>query len=141
MELFEITGFQVNRTNVKMNNYFTKQLKQFEITPEQWGILSVLDSDKATTQKDLAETIDRDQTTIVRMIHSLEKKEIVKRVVNDTDKRSHNLYLTAKGVRLKSKVLPVVLEAHNHVTRYLSMSEISELKVILEKLYASVKDE
>ena len=124
-----------------MNNYFMKQLKPFEITPDQWGILGVLDGDKATTQKELAEAIDRDQTTVVRMIHSLEKKGMVKRYVHDTDKRSHNLYLTDKGTALKAKVLPVVIAAHRHATRYLSAAEITTLKTMLEKLYASVNEE
>lgn len=141
MELNQLTGFLIHRTDVKMNNYFTKQLKQYEVTPEQWGILCVLDEEKATTQKELAEAIDRDQTTVVRMIHSLEKKGIVKRIVNDTDRRSHNLYLSAKGMSLKSKLLPVVTEANKHVTRFLSETEIQDLKIILDKLYASVKDE
>lgn len=66
-----------------LTNFFTKQLKPYEITPEQWGIISVLDGDRATTQKELAEAIDRDQTTVVRMIHSLEKKEIVERKLNE----------------------------------------------------------
>ncbi|MBB3110138.1 DNA-binding MarR family transcriptional regulator [Paenibacillus phyllosphaerae] len=141
MELNNITGFLIHRTDVKMTNYFTKQLKPYEMTPEQWSILSVLDGDRATTQKELAEAIDRDQSTVVRMIHSLEKKGIVKRIVNDTDKRSHNLYLSPKGIALKSELLPVVAEAHNHVTRYLSENEVRQLKVILEKLYASVKED
>ncbi|REE94650.1 MarR family transcriptional regulator [Paenibacillus taihuensis] len=141
MELYDFTGFQIHLTDVKMNNYFTKQLKPFEITPDQWGILSVLDGDKATTQKELAEAIDRDQTTVVRMIHSLEKKGIVQRFVHDTDKRSHNLFLTDKGIELKSKVLPVVIAAHHYATRYLSNEEIHNLKAILEKLYAAVNDE
>lgn len=75
------------------------------------------------------------------MIHSLEKKGIVKRVVNNTDKRSHNLYLSNKGITLKTELLPVVNEAHNYVTRFLSEQEIQNLKIILDKLYASVKEE
>ncbi|QRG66205.1 MarR family winged helix-turn-helix transcriptional regulator [Brevibacillus choshinensis] len=141
MELYNITGFLIHRTDVKMTNYFTKQLKPFEMTPEQWSIISVLDGERATTQKELAEAIDRDQSTVVRMIHSLEKKGFVKRIVNDADKRSHNLFLSDKGITLKSKLLPIVIEAHNHVTRYLSEGEIEQLKAILEKLYASVRDD
>lgn len=141
MELYNITGFQIHRTDVKMTNFFTKQLKPFEVTPEQWSILSVLDGERATTQKELAEAIDRDQTTVVRMIHLLEKKEIVKRIVSDTDRRSHNLFLSDKGKTLKMEILPVVIEAHKHVTRYLSTDEIQELKVLLDKLYASVKND
>ncbi|MCM3750279.1 MarR family transcriptional regulator [Paenibacillus pasadenensis] len=141
MELHHLTGFLINRTDVKLTNFFTKQLKPYEITPEQWGIISVLDGARATTQKELAEAIDRDQTTVVRMIHSLEKKEIVDRKLNEMDKRSHNLYLSEKGVLLKAKIEPIVIGAHNHVTRFLNEDEKQELTVILNKLYDSVRDE
>ena len=89
MELQNLIGYLVHRTDVKMTNYFTKQLKPYDITPEQWSIISVLNDQNGLTQKELAEAIDRDQTTVVRMIHSMEKKEFVKKVFNDKDKRSH----------------------------------------------------
>ncbi|MBA2941088.1 MarR family transcriptional regulator [Paenibacillus sp. CGMCC 1.16610] len=141
MELNHLTGFLVHRTDLKMTNFFTKILKQHEVTPEQWGILLVLDTERATSQKELAEAIDRDQTTVVRMIYSLEKKEIVRRIQSDVDKRSHNLFLSEKGMSLKTKLMPIVKAAHDHVTKYLSNDEIIQLHVILSKLYSTVKDE
>lgn len=56
------------------------------------GIISVLCSQRSTTQKELAEAIDKDQTTVVRMIQSMERKGIVKKALNDQDRRSHNLF-------------------------------------------------
>ncbi|MDC0764816.1 MarR family transcriptional regulator [Brevibacillus sp. AG] len=141
MELFNLTGFLLHRTDMKMTNYFKKRLKQFEITPEQWGILSVMDGERAITQKELSDAIDRDQTTVVRMIYSLEKKGIVIRTLNDEDRRSHNLLLSGKGMELKSMLIPVVTEAHNHVTQKLTDVEIAELHALLDKLYQVVKDE
>ncbi|NQX57958.1 MarR family winged helix-turn-helix transcriptional regulator [Paenibacillus qinlingensis] len=141
MEINNLTGFLVHRTDLKMTNFFTKRLKQYEVTPEQWGIILVLDTERATSQKELAEAIDRDQTTVVRMIYSLEKKAIVRRIQNDSDKRSHNLFLSDKGMSLKTKLLPIVTEAHDHITQYLSSDEIEHLHELLSKLYESVKDE
>ncbi|KMZ42068.1 MULTISPECIES: MarR family transcriptional regulator [Bacillales] len=141
MELFNLTGFLLHRTDMKMTNYFKKRLKQLEITPEQWGILSVMDGERAITQKELSDAIDRDQTTVVRMIYSLEKKGIVIRTLNDADRRSHNLLLSDKGMELKSKLLPVVTDAHNYVTQNLTDVEIAELHALLDKLYQVVKDE
>ncbi len=89
MNLHDLIGYLVHRTDVKMTNYFTKKLKPFGVTPEQWGIISVLCSQRATTQKELAEAIDKDQTTVVRMIQSMERKGIVKKDLNEQDRRSH----------------------------------------------------
>lgn len=101
MNLHQLTGFLVHRTDVKMTNYFMRTLRPYDITPDQWGIISILDTERAVNQKQLAEAIDRDQTTVVRMIHSLERKEMIKKVANLEDKRSHHLYLSTKGADIK----------------------------------------
>nr|WP_154984072.1 MarR family transcriptional regulator [Paenibacillus xylanexedens] len=141
MDLYSVTGFLIHRTDLKLTNYFIKQLKPYEVTPEQWSIISFMDLDKATTQKELAEAIDRDQTTVVRMIHSLERKGMVRRIVNDQDKRSHHLYLSPKGEEVKEKLLLTVQDAHNYVTRGIEPEELEQLKAILEKLYMNVRED
>lgn len=140
MDLYNVTGFLIHRTDVKLTNYFTKQLKPYEVTPEQWSIICYMDTDKSTTQKELAEAIDRDQTTVVRMIHSLERKGMVRRIINDQDKRSHNLYLSPKGDEIKQSLLLTVKDAHDYVTRGIEPEELNHLKSILEKLYTNVQD-
>ena len=141
MDLYNVTGFLIHRTDVKLTNYFTKQLKPYHVTPEQWSIICYLDSDKPLTQKELAEAIDRDQTTVVRMIHSLERKGMVSRVLNDQDKRSHKLYLSQKGADIKQQLLVTVQEAHNYVTRGLDHEDVAQLKILLQKLYTNVEED
>ncbi|AZN41756.1 MarR family winged helix-turn-helix transcriptional regulator [Paenibacillus albus] len=141
MNLFDLTGFLIHQTDMKLTNFFVKKLKPYEVTPEQWGIISVLDSERAMTQKEVAEAIDRDQTTVVRMISSLEKKGMVKRLQNDHDKRSHDLFLSTKGMHLKTSLLPVVKEAHDVLTRNMTQDELAVLHETLHKLYINVKEE
>jgi DNA-binding MarR family transcriptional regulator len=135
MDLQNLIGYLVHRTDVKMTNYFTKRLKPYDVTPEQWSIISILCSQRGTTQKELAEAMDKDQTTLVRMIQSMERKGIVKRTINDEDRRSYDLFLTEKGDAIKKTVLPVVKDAHQVVTSHLSKEEIKQLKSLLNKLY------
>ncbi len=141
MNIYNLTGFLVHRTDVKMTNYFIKKLRPYEITPDQWGIISVLDTERAVNQKQLAEAIDRDQTTVVRMIHSLERKNMIKKVANLEDKRSHHLYLSARGAHIKKELLHIVQEAHDYVTRGFTVEEVEQLQSFLNRLYHNVKDE
>ncbi|WP_445479762.1 MarR family winged helix-turn-helix transcriptional regulator [Lysinibacillus irui] len=135
MDLHDLLGYLIHRTDVKMTNYFTKVLKPYGITPEQWSIISVLSSQRGTTQKELAEAIDKNQTTVVRMIHSMERKGIVKKIFNEQDRRSHYLFLTEKGEEIKKTILSVVKDAHHVVSSNLSKGEIQQLKSLLNKLY------
>lgn len=135
MNLQNLTGYLIHRTDVKLTNYFIKQLKPYGVTPEQWTIISILDSQRGTTQKDLAQKADKDHSTIVRMIHSMEKKGFIKKDFNEHDKRSHYLFLTEKGEEIKKNILPVVENAHNFVTSNLTTEEVQQLKILLNKLY------
>lgn len=141
MNLHQLTGFLVHRTDVKMTNYFMRTLRPYDITPDQWGIICILDTERAVNQKQLAEAIDRDQTTVVRMIHSLERKEMIEKVANLEDKRSHHLYLSTKGADIKKKLLTTVQEAHDYVTRGFTIEEIEQLQSFLNRLYINVMDE
>lgn len=137
MDLHNLIGYLVHRTDVKMTNYFTKRLKPYGVTPEQWSIISILCSQRGTTQKELAEAVDKDQTTVVRMIQSMERKGILMKTLNDRDRRSHYLFLTEKGDEIKKTVLPVVKDAHRAVTSNLSKEEIEQLESLLNKLYGT----
>lgn len=135
MDLHNLIGYLIHRTDVKMTNYFTKRLKSYDVTPEQWSIISILCNQSGTTQKELAEAIDKNQTTVVRMVQSMVRKGLVKKTVNVQDRRSHYLILTEKGNEIKKTVLPVVKDAHQSVTSDLSKEEIQQLKSLLNKLY------
>lgn len=135
MHLHNLIGFLIHRTDLRLNKYFSNRLKEFNVTPEQWGIISLLSQDRGLTQKEIASVIEKDQTTVVRMIYSLEKKGFIYKQVNHNDKRSHNLLLTEEGKVLKEQLIPLVARANEEVTSRLTCEELEELKQLLNKVY------
>jgi len=135
MDLHDLTGYLIHRTDVRLMNYFKKKLKPYGMTPVRWSIISVLDTQKGITQKELAEVIDKKQTTIVEMIYAMEEKGLIKRIFSEQDRRSHYLFLTEKGEEIKKTLSPLVKDAHLFVTRQLSDEEIDQLKTLLNKVY------
>lgn len=135
MNLLDITGYLVHKTDMKLTNFFIKQLKPYGVTPEQWGIIYMLEKDKKTNQKELSKAIDRDQTTVVRMVNSLQSKGIIKKLVNESDRRSHFITLTAQGEELKLKLIPIVYQAHENVTHGLTEEQLDTLHQLLSCLY------
>ncbi|MGE7718125.1 MarR family winged helix-turn-helix transcriptional regulator [Priestia megaterium] len=135
MNLHDLTGYLIHRTDVRLMNYFKKKLKPYGMTPVRWSIISVLDTQKGITQKELAEAIDKKQTTIVEMIYAMEEKGLIKRIYSERDRRSHELFLTEKGEEIKKSLSPLVKDAHLFITRQLSDEEIDQLKTLLNKVY------
>ncbi|MEE3894479.1 MarR family winged helix-turn-helix transcriptional regulator [Priestia megaterium] len=134
MELHDLTSHLIHRTDVKLMNYFKKKLKPYGMTPVRWSIMNVLNPQTGLTQTELAEAIDKKQTTIVEMIYAMEEKGLIKRTFSDLDRRSHYLFLTEKGEELKKTLAPLVKDAHLFVTRQLSDEEIDQLKILLNKV-------
>ncbi|MCF8886941.1 MULTISPECIES: MarR family winged helix-turn-helix transcriptional regulator [Priestia] len=135
MDLHDLTGYLIHRTDVKVMNYLKKKLKPYGMTPVRWSIINVLDTQKGMTQKELAEAIDKKQTTIVEMMYAMEEKGLIKRTFSERDRRLHYLFLTEKGEELKKTLAPLVKDAHLFVVRQLSNEEIDQLKILLNKVY------
>ncbi|MGE7717530.1 MarR family winged helix-turn-helix transcriptional regulator [Priestia aryabhattai] len=139
MDLHDLTVHLIHRTDVRAMNYFKKKLKPYGMTPVRWSIISVLDSQKGITQTELAEAIDKKQTTIVEMIYAMEEKGLIKRMYSERDRRLHYLFLTEKGEELKRTLSPLVKDAHLFVTRQLSNEENTQLKTLLNKVYNGIQ--
>ncbi|MEC1071360.1 MarR family winged helix-turn-helix transcriptional regulator [Priestia megaterium] len=139
MDLHDLTSHLIHRTDVRAMNYFKKKLKPYGMTPVRWSIISVLDSQKGITQTELAEAIDKKQTTIVEMIYAMEEKGLLKRIYSKRDRRLHYLFLTEKGEELKKILSPLVEDAHLFITRQLSNEENTQLKTLLNKVYNGIQ--
>jgi len=74
---------------------------QLKITREQFKLLHAISQKKEEViQKDMADIIGKDKSTILRLIDSLETKELVRRVADTKDRRRNYLMVTEKGEEL-----------------------------------------
>ena len=55
MKLNEYIGVIVKRTDLKLNNYYQKVVKPYNITIDQWMVLVVLWEEEGLSQNELAE--------------------------------------------------------------------------------------
>lgn len=141
VKLDEYIGVIVKRTDLKLNNYYQKVVKPFNITIDQWMILVVLWEDgEGLTQNELAERTFKDKTNIARMLFTLEEKGFIHRTTDRKDRRSLHVYLTDKGRKLKDEVLPPSIDAYRNTVRGLSPEEVKEFRRLLNKIFENVKD-
>ncbi len=87
---------------------------QLKITREQFKLLYAISQNKEeVTQKDMADMIGKDKSTILRLIDSLETKELVRRVEDTKDRRKNYLMVTKKGeeiIKRYEQILKVMIE-------------------------------
>jgi MarR family 2-MHQ and catechol resistance regulon transcriptional repressor len=85
--------------------------------------------------------MDTDTTTIMVICDSLEKKGLLKRMKDPSDRRVNRLVLTEKGKDVISKAYPLMMKRYEFFVETISEEELDTITPILEKLYLSIKSQ
>jgi len=87
---------------------------KLKITTEQFKLLHAIDQKKdEVIQKDMADMMGKNKSTILRLIDSLETKGLVKRVADTKDRRKNYLMVTKKGKEIIKQyecILKLIIE-------------------------------
>lgn len=83
----------------RFSQVLSAEFKQHNIgiTAEQFSVLVVLWYKDGISQKEIAEQLSRDKTTITRVLMNMKKHKLIRQVTDAADNRSNLVYLTAKG--------------------------------------------
>jgi DNA-binding MarR family transcriptional regulator len=103
-------GYQVRMTHRALQRYLQVKIKPYGVTLGTWYFLRALWHEDGLTQRELSRRIGTREPTTMTAILAMEANGLVKRVRNDADRRKQNVFLTTKGRRLKSKLLPLARE-------------------------------
>lgn len=132
----DFIGRWIGMSAHRMAQYITRTMhaNNFSITHEQLVILKIISCHEGISQKELAEKLDRDKTSIVRSINVLEKDHKVVRVNNKDDKRVNSLYLTKDGKYLLDELQPIFENIKNEIQEGFTDDEINTMVSFLKKL-------
>ena len=111
---------------------------QFGLKIPEWRIMAVLGDAGALTQRQLVAATLMDKVAVNRACKMLEARELIARIPNVSDGRSHHLELTAQGRVMYGQIMPLAVEMYEKVFACLSERETDKLRSILAKLLASV---
>ena len=109
---------------------------KLKITREQFKLLNAISEKKEEViQKDMADLIGKDKSTILRLIDSLETKELVRRVADTKDRRKNYLMVTKKGEELIKQYENIFSAIFEELQQGLNESELN----IFYKVAAHIK--
>ena len=111
--------------------------KQLGLTPAQWKIILVLNIVDGPTQKEIAEKINVDGSTLVPVIDKMVKNGLVKRVADSKDRRNNRIFLTKKAESTVDSIIVIILQLRKMIYRGISESDINTTKVVLKSLIAN----
>lgn len=138
----QILGYHLRRTQVAIFRHFSQTVAAAEdITPGLFGMLQVIAANPGLGQSRLAEAMEVDRSTVVKVIDQLEKRGLIIREPSPSDKRSYCLRLTGKGRMALRRMETLVLRHEDEFTKVLSADERQLLIDLLMRLYNRAKAE
>lgn len=136
---FREIGSYIDRTYKVVRQDLINRFKKqgLDITPEQWVILSKLYRAKGLYQTDLANQSFRDKPTVSRIIDLLVKKEYVKRIPDEVDRRKFLITITPLGKEVVEKAQAAVDASRKLGWTDLTENEYETLISTLDKIFSN----
>ncbi|MCP3666728.1 MAG: MarR family transcriptional regulator [Gammaproteobacteria bacterium] len=127
-------GFNLFITNVALRAGMAREMRPFDITPEQFAILSLLQERGGLQQREIAELLLKDRPSITRILERMQNKRLIRRETDPKDRRAVRVHLTATGKKLFPKVEKIALDFRKQAYQGLSETKLNQLKQTLHHI-------
>lgn len=133
-------GYVISAVARKFSQLFNVRFKAFDITSEQWSILSKLVEHNGISQSELSSITEKDPNNITRLIDQLERKGWVKRADHPLDRRSYILHVTENGEQLACQLKPLDQKLAMELLSSLTIDEVENFQNTLHKINQILSD-
>ena len=136
MMLIKEIAVYVNILNSRIKKYFIDKLQEnkINITPEQFLVLDILWEKQSLSQQNIADIIQKDKNSVTKIIDSLEKKQLAKRVMDKKDRRINIIELTDEAYALEEKVTKVAIDFMNDAIRDIDNKDLDSFVNIMKQI-------
>ncbi len=143
MMLIKEIAVYVNILNSRIKKCFFDKLQEngINITPEQFLVLDILWKEQSLSQQNIADIIQKDKNSVTKIIDSLEKKNLVRRVVDKNDRRINKIELTNDGSALEKVTTEVAINFMNDAIKDIDKQELDVFVNVMRKLKNNLEGE
>lgn len=110
--LYTRPGFLIRRLHQIHCALFLEETKDFNVTPVQYSMLSMLEEHGEMDQLTLALRVGLERTSVAEVIPRLEERGFLERRINGDDKRMKLVKISRKGKNLLKKMYLPAERAH-----------------------------
>ena len=132
----EFIGQLIATTYKFLSRNHNAMTRRFDLTPPQLCLLRKLyEEEDGLSSSELVRRLLSDSSTIMAVVDRLEKKGLIRREVDQRDRRVNHIFLTDRA----KKILPEAIDRDDELNRFIhknfSPQEIETLKAGLTKIY------
>jgi MarR family transcriptional regulator, transcriptional regulator for hemolysin len=119
--------FQLVDTARAMRTYMDQRVRRHGMTRAQWAVLLRLERHEGMTQAEMADALEIQPISLVRLIDRLCEQRQVERRPHESDRRANRLHLTPKGRETLERLAPLGHEIAGQLLAGFGESEMRQL--------------
>ena len=127
----DLVGYNRRRAQSAVFQHFADTVSSHDVSPGHFGVLVFIEANPGMSQTMLAGALGVDRSSIVPVIDHLEHGGLVTRQKKPSDRRTHELRLTAYGESRLKALKTSVLEHDEEIARCLGADE---KRILIEAL-------
>jgi len=140
-ELALAFGRSMSEMRNAIRQHIQVKLKEhnIDITFELLEVMALLWRKDGINQQELADIAIKDKSSMTYLIDNLVKRNLVKRVEDEIDRRSKRIFLTQDGKLLQKKIHPWIIKTYENATAEVDASEIEKALNLVKKMNKHLK--
>jgi DNA-binding MarR family transcriptional regulator len=127
-------GFLVRRLHQIHMAIFLKECDAEQVTPIQWGILTILAENPGVGQVEIADELGLDRSNVANVVDRLIRRGLLKQATSTQDRRKKSIRITAAGRKLMHVFEPKARRAQRRLLELLSAEERRTFMSLLARL-------
>ena len=129
-----LLGYQLRRAQMRAFAAFSDVVGDLALTPMLYGVLATIADRPGAGQRDIAEALGADPSTMVRLVDALEDRGLLRRMTHAVDRRTVVPTLTDEGRELLERATPLVQASEEAFALSLSPQDREQLAQLLRTL-------
>jgi DNA-binding MarR family transcriptional regulator len=130
-------GYLLKHAEARYAKLTTAAFAPLGLSPREWAALSCLDEQYGRSQREVAELLGVDRTTMVALVDELETKGWVRRHPQPGDRRKNTVSLTEQGRDLMQRGGSVMDDCERQFLATLREADAEQLKNALDAVIST----
>lgn len=122
---------------IKVHNLDLYSKNGFEITPEQYMVLNMIEDDNPPSQNKLCKLLCKDKSNMARILSVLEGKGLI---IKEQNSKNNVIKITDEGRNLRAEITPVMLKSRKNYLKDITQDDMYTCIKVLNKIQENLNN-
>jgi DNA-binding MarR family transcriptional regulator len=130
-----LLGYNTRRAALTIIGHFVQHMAAAGLSSVEFSVLSLIHHNPGITSRQLCQTLSIQAPNLVKLIATLDARDLIERAPHPTDRRAQGLHLTQTGLALVQQAEPAAAALEQELLGRLSPAQQQQLARLLQAIY------